>query len=156
MVNQALGNGAAVRQAGGHQKRDRLDRLQRARAVGGAHKDALASHHLRGHRQGGVAEVIASNRLTAALTRPQAALRHPGIGGLIEGLEVGEGLDGLSATLQRAGNGGGGPQHVDDDGRIRSTLSHGAQAGNVLRGVEIGDLHDRSGTRGCVTVGRTC
>ena len=143
-VQQPAGHGAAVWQTGGDQQRHRLDHRQGAGAVGGAHENPLAPNQLPGHSQRRIAEVVAIDALAAPLTGAQAQVLGPGGGGGIEGFQLREGLNRLGTVLQRPGNRGGGPQHIDHNGRIGPALGGGPHLGHRFRGGEIGDLHGRS------------
>ena len=139
--DQAARHGGAVGQTGGEQQRHLPHGRQGTGAVGGAHEDAFAPHQLRRHRQRGIAKVVTVHPLAAALTGPQPLLGWPGGGSGLQLSEVSEGLDRLGTVLQRPGDGGGGAEHVDHHGRIRSALGGGQHRGHRLGGMEVRDVH---------------
>ena len=164
-VQQPLGHGAAVGQAGGHEQGHGPYPVEGTGAVGGAHEQAFARHHLRGHRQGRIAQVEALQAVAAPFAGPQAPIRRPGARGRVQVSQVGEGLDRFGAVGERPGNCGGGPQHINHHGRIGpgaasgSARSSGAgcsgsgcsrspNRGHRFGGGEVGNQHGRDAGQG--------
>ena len=74
-------------------------------------------------------QIVGQGRF-AALTSPQSNRLRPSTCRGFEFGKVGKSLDRLSPTLQGKGNRGGGPQHINHDGRIGATLRRGQHLGH--------------------------
>jgi hypothetical protein len=106
-----------------------LHPLQGAGAVGGAHENPLAADLIGRAFRRRVTQIEAVQLFAAALAGQQTVVPPASVLADAEQLvEIVEHLNGFRARLQRGRHGGGGAQHVDDDGasghvEIEATLA---------------------------------
>ena len=117
-------------------------RQERPRAVGGAHDQALALHHLGGELPGRVAQVEALHLHAPALAAQQGVLPAEGLGQLHGLLGGGGGIDGAGAVGQRLHHGGRGAHDVDDDHRRLRDADAAARPRRPSK--QTSDLHSAS------------
>ena len=137
---QPLGNCTPVRQSRRDNASDVANPLQCTGAVSGAHQQSLALHHLRGHRNWGVAQVKAVEHATAALPQQQTGGFRPLLGLGTQFIEISERLNRFGTVVQRPGNRGRGTQDIDHDRCIRP-IGGTNRVGDIRGRMKIGNLH---------------